>query len=272
MCSQFKVSRSGFYAWQRRAPSARSIHDTQLVEHIRRAHKDARGFYGSPRVTRQLRHCGICVSRGRVARLMRLARLQGHGNGLFRSRMPILKFFARVPNRIRDLDVRAPNRLWHGDVTYLKVAGAWRYFAVVMDRFSRRIVGWSLSSQRTAALTIDALQHAIRNRKPPPGIHFHSDRGIEYAALDFKAKLRQHGFIQSMNRPSSMNDNAHMESFFHSLKVEGLYKKTFACDQQLSEALVDYIQFYNQQRLHSSLDYLPPAAFERGHLTATCVH
>lgn len=272
MCERFKVSRSGFYAWQHRAPSARCIDDDLLIERIRQAHLAGRGFYGSPRVTWHLRRNGILVGRGRVARLMRRACMQGHGNGLFRSRTPLLKFFARVPNRIRELDVRAPNRLWHGDVTYLKVAGTWRYFAVVMDRFSRRIVGWSLSTQRTATLTIDALRHAIRNRKPTRGLHFHSDRGIEYAALDFKAKLRQHGFIQSMNRPASMNDNAHMESFFHSLKVEGLYKKTFACDQQLSEALVDYIQFYNQQRLHSSLDYLPPAAFERGHLTATCVH
>lgn len=272
MCERLNVSRSGFYAWQHRVPSPRSTTDSQLVEHIRLAHQAGRGFYGSPRVTRQLRLIGICVGRGRVARLMRLARLQGHGNGLFRSRLPMLKFFARVPNRIRDLDVRSPNQLWHGDVTYLKVAGVWRYFAVVMDRYSRRIVGWSLSTQRTAALTIDALQHAIRNRKPTRGLHFHSDRGIEYAALDFKSKLRQHGLIQSMNRPASMNDNAHMESFFHSLKVEGLYKKTFACDQQLSEALVDYIHFYNQQRLHSSLDYLPPAAYERAYLTATSVH
>tara|TARA_Y100000296_G_scaffold81183_1_gene107912 strand:- start:17 stop:835 length:819 start_codon:yes stop_codon:yes gene_type:complete len=272
MCERFKVSRSGFYAWQGRGPSARSIDDTRLGELIQHAHAAGRGFYGSPRVTWHLRRSGVLVGRGRVARLMRQAGLQGHGNGLFRSRLPLLKFFAKVPNRIRELDVRAQDRLWHGDVTYLKVAGAWRYFAVVMDRFSRRIVGWSLSTQRTATLTIDALRHAIRHRKPAQGLHFHSDRGIEYAALDFKAKLRQHGFIQSMNRPASMNDNAHMESFFHSLKVEGLYKKTFACDQQLSEALVDYIQFYNQQRLHSSIGYLPPAAFERGNLTPTGVH
>jgi putative transposase len=198
MCSRFKVSqvsRWGFYAWQQGAPSTRSNGGSLLVEHIRQAHKDARGFYGSPRLTRQLRLGGIPLGRGRLTRLMRLARPQGHGNGLFPCPLPLLKFFTRVPNRIRDLDARAPNRLWHVDVSYLKVAGVWRYFAVVMDRFSRRIVGWSLSTQRTAALTIDALQHAIRNRKPAPGIHFHSDRGIEYATLDFKAKLRQHGFI-----------------------------------------------------------------------------
>jgi len=272
MCQRMKVSRSGFYAWQQRGPSARSHDDAQLLAQIHRAHQASRGFYGSPRVTWLLRHQGWFVGRGRVARLMRLARLQGHGNGLFRRKQPLLRFFAKVPNQILDLQITEPNRIWHGDVTYLKVAGAWRYLAVVMDRYSRRIVGWSISTQRTAALTIDALRQAIRARKPRPGTYFHSDRGIEYAALDFKAKLRQHGFVQSMNRPSNMNDNAHMESFFHSLKVEGLFRQKFESDRQLSEAVIDYIQFYNQQRLHSSLGFVPPAAYERGSLTATSVH
>lgn len=272
MCQRFKVSRSGFYASAGRQPSAFAQQDAQLIEQVRQAHQAGQGYYGSPRVTKYLRHQGLEIGRGRVARLMRQARLQGHGNGLFRSKGPILRFFSAVPNQIRSLQLSHTDQLWVGDVTYLKVAGQWRYLAVVMDRFSRRILGWSLGTQRTAALTIDALQHAVRNRKPTPGLHFHSDRGIEYAALDFKAKLRQHGFIQSMNRPGSMNDNAHMESFFHSLKVEGLYKKKFDTDQQLREALLSYFQFYNQQRLHSALQYLPPAAYERSHLTQPCVH
>ena len=217
-------------------------------------------------------HQGVEVGRGRVARLMRHAKLKGHGNGLFRSRMPILKFFARVPNRIRDLDVRAPNRLWHGDVTYLKVAGQWRYLAVVMDRFSRRILGWSLGLRRTSSLTISALNQALKKRRPPPGVYFHSDRGVEYGSRTFRNKLKQHGFIQSMNRPGSMNDNAHMESFFHSLKVEGLYKKTFQTDQALSEALVGYVQFYNQKRLHSSLGYKAPAVYECAQTYQSSVH
>ncbi len=272
MCARMKVSRSGFYAWHHRGASARSMEDAVLTEHIHQAHQAGRGCYGSPRVTWQLRRNGIQVSRGRVARLMRQARLQGRANGMFWRKAPLLKFFAKVPNEILDIDVRGPNQLWHGDVTYLKVAGVWRYLAVVMDRYSRRIVGWSISSQRTAKLTVDALRHAIRNRKPGKGVYFHSDRGIEYAALDFKAKLRQHGFIQSMNRPANMNDNAHMESFFHSLKLEGLFQKKFDSDVQLKESVVDYIQFYNQQRLHSRLGYLPPAVFERTSLTQPSVH
>jgi putative transposase len=272
MCRRFKVSRSGFYASQGRPPSAFAQLDAQLIEQVRQAHQAGRGYYGSPRVTEHLRHQGLSIGRGRVARLMRQARLQGHGNGLFRSKGPMLRFFCAVPNQIRSLQLCRTNQVWVGDVTYLKVAGQWRYLAVVMDRFSRRLLGWSLGSQRTASLTIDALNHALRNRRPPRGVHFHSDRGIEYAALDFKDKLRQHGFVQSMNRPGSMNDNAHMESFFHSLKVEGLYKKKFDTDQQLSEALLSYFQFYNQQRLHSALRYLPPAAYERSYLTQPCVH
>lgn len=184
----------------------------------------------------------------------------------------MLRFFLAVPNQIRSLQLDRTNQVWVGDVTYLKVAGQWRYLAVVMDRFSRRILGWSLGAQRTAALTIDALNHAMRNRRPPRGVHFHSDRGIEYAATDFKDKLRQHGFVQSMNRPGSMNDNVHIESFFHSLKVEGLYKKKFDTDQHLREALLSYFQFYNQQRLHSALRYLPPPAYERTYLTQPSVH
>ena len=263
MCAKYAVSRSGFYAWRSRDVSAHAQRDAQLIEQVRRVHHDSRGYYGSPRVTHQLRHEGVMVGRSRVARLMRQARLKGHGNGLFRSRVGTRKFFCAVPNAIRSVGVASTNQVWIGDVTYLKVSGQWRYLATVMDRYSRRIIGWSLGSQRTAALTINALRHAIGNRKPAKGVYFHSDRGIEYAALEYKAALRQHGFIQSMNRPGSMNDNAHMESFFHSLKVEGLYKKTFDCDDTLQEALLSYIQFYNQQRLHSSLRYLPPAAFER---------
>jgi putative transposase len=272
MCKRFGVSRSGFYASRTRQPSTFAQDDKQLTEQIRQAHKAGQGYYGSPRVTQYLRHQGVAVGRGRVARLMRDARLQGHGNGLFRSKARKLRFFSAVPNEVRSLKLSHTDQLWVGDVTYLKVAGQWRYLAVVMDRFSRRIIGWNLGAQRTAELTIGALQHAVGNRKPPPGVHFHSDRGIEYAALEFKAKLRQYGFIQSMNRPGSMNDNAHMESFFHSLKVEGLYKKKFDTDQQLREALVGYFQFYNQQRLHSALQYLAPAAYERSYLTQSGVH
>jgi len=272
MCAHFGVSRSGFYARGARAPSQRASRDAQLQPLIAQAHQSSGGIYGSPRVTKQLKQEGHALGRGRVARLMRLAGLQGHGNHLFRRKGRTMDFFTAVPNQIRSLPVTALNQVWVGDVTYLKVAGQWRYLAVVMDRFSRRILGWSLGTRRNAELTIAALEHAMRKRKPGKGVYFHSDRGVEYGALAFKEKLRQHGFIQSMNRPGSMNDNAHIESFFHSLKLEGLYKQTFHSDRPLRSSLQSYLHFYNQQRLHSSLQYLPPASFECKYLTQLTVH
>lgn len=267
-----QVSRSGFYAWLARPQSTRSLQDQSLSALVLKAHQAGRQVYGSPRVMKQLRHWGVRIGRHRVARLMRQARLQGRSNHLFVRKAPYLKFFQQVPNRIRELSVTGINQVWHGDVTYLKVAGAWRYLAVIIDQFSRRVVGWSMANHRTSRLTIDALQHAIRNRRPPAGLHFHSDRGIEFSALEFKAKLRQHGIHQSMNRASHINDNAYIESFFHSLKIEGLFRMTFHADQHLRDEVLSYIQFYNQDRLHSSIGYLPPATFEKQHLTLARVH
>jgi putative transposase len=272
MCARFRVSRSGFYAWHARLPSARAQRDVQLLELVTQAHQAAHGRYGSPRVTKYLRQQGHTIGRTCVSRLMRNAGLQGRGNHLFRRKAPMLEFFSAVPNNIRSLQISKINQVWVGDVTYLRVAGQWRYLAVVMDRFSRRILGWSLGAQRTAELTIAALDNALRHRTPPPGTYFHSDRGIEYQAKRFKEKLRQNGFVQSMNRPGSMNDNAHMESFFHSLKVEGLYKQKFDTDSPLRNSLMSYFHFYNQHRLHSSLQYLPPAIYEHKGLTQPCVH
>ena len=141
-----------------------------------------------------------------------------------------------------------------------------------MDKFSRRIVGWSMSRQRDAALTTDAMGHALRNRKPETGLILHSDRSIDYAAWAFRQKLLRHGVVQSMNRPGQMNDKAHMESFFHSMNTEDLYGQTFGTDDPLRDTLLSYIQFYNQQRLHSSIGYRSPAAFERQQAAAHGVH
>jgi putative transposase len=272
MCVLYGVTRGGFYAWQRRQPSARTRQDARLTERIRKVHMQSRGYYGSPRVARQLRHEGEPVGRRRVARLMRGARLQGRSARRYhRSMVRQRAFFASVPNQQRALLVQAPNQVWVGDVTYLKVAGQWRYLAVVMDRHSRRILGWSLSTHRDAALTSDALRHSVRNRQPASGLVFHSDRGIEYAAFEYRNQLARLGIVQSMNRPGKMNDNAHMESFFHSLKAEDLHGRRFDHDEQLRLAIRSYIAFYNRQRLHSALHYLPPVAFER-RLPQPCVN
>jgi putative transposase len=267
MCAMYGVTRAGFYAWQLREPSARAQQDVQLLEQVRDAHERSRGFYGSPRVAGQLRLDGVAVGRRRVARLMRSAGLQGRSARLYRqSKVARRAFFASVPFRRDVTQAAQPNEVWVGDVTYLKVAGEWRYMAAVMDRHSRRIVGWSLSARRDAALTTQALRQSARNRAGAEGVTFHSDRGIEYAAMEFRDQLARLGMLQSMNRAGKMNDNAHMESFFHSMKTEELYGKTFHDDQQLRQTLSSYIAFYNQQRLHSSLRYLAPATFEKQHV------
>ena len=258
MCALYGVTRGGFYAWQGRQPSERTSQDARLTERIRQVHERSRGCYGSPRVVRQLRHEGERVGRRRVARLMRGARLQGRSARRYhRSMVGQRAFFASVPNQQRAQEVQRPNQVWVGDVTYLKVAGQWRYLAVVMDRHSRRILGWSLNARRDTALTRDALRHSVRNRQPAPGLAFHSDR----------ASLRA-----SMHRPGKMNDNAHMESFFHSMKAEDLHGRRFDHDEQLRQALCSYIAFYNHQRLHSALCYLPPVIFERQQGLQPCVN
>lgn len=273
MCGLHGVTRSGFYAWCKRQPSQRHQDDTTLTARVRQIHADSRGFYGSPRVAGQLRLDGQSVGRRRIARLMREAGLQGRSARVYRhSKVLQRAFYAGVPYLPESAKTRRPNQVWVGDVTYLRVAGQWRYMAAVMNKHSRKIVGWSLSARRDAALTRDALVRSAASRCVRPGVVFHSDRGIEFANFDFRKQLSELGMVQSMNRPGKMNDNAHMESFFHSMKCEELYGKKFDTEQQLRRTLSSYISFYNDRRLHSSLRYLPPTAYESRMLGASSVN
>lgn len=263
MCAVLGVTPAGFYASRARPVSRRWREDERLREQIDIVHQKSGRLYGSPRVTRQLRNNGVTASRRRVARLMRQQRIQGRSARTYRrSRVRQKAFFKRFPNTCRRVSLTTTDQVWVGDVTYIRVAGRWRYLAVVMDKYSRRVLGWSLSHHRNSALTRRALANALRRRKPLAGVIFHSDRGIEYAAHDLGRALADNGFLQSMNRPHHMNDNAHMESFFHSLKSERLYGLSFATDRELKRELSRYIAFYNRVRLHSSLGYRSPVAFE----------
>ena len=263
MCDLHGVTRGGYYAWCKRRPSRREQDDRVLAARVRQIHEDSRGFYGSPRVARQLRLDGQTVGRRRVARLMRQAGLQGRSARLYRhSKVLQRAFYAGVPYLPESATTQGQDQVRVGDVTYLKVAGQWRYMAAVMDKHTRRIIGWSLGLRRDAALTREALARSAWSRCVRPGVVFHSDRGIEFANFEFRKQLGDLGMVQSMNRPGRMNDNAHMESFFHSMKCEELYGKKFETEQQLRGTLESYIRFYNDRRLHSSLRYLPPAAYE----------
>ncbi|WP_319557347.1 IS3 family transposase [Thiomicrorhabdus sp.] len=265
LCNWLGVSTSGFYAWEKRALCERHKVDQRLLKRIVSIFKESKGRYGSPRVHQGLLAQGIRVGRKRVERLMREAGLKGRVVRVTR-RQPGLKRFKAKGQNLR-LDLPPPkqvNQVWVADITYLKIKGEWRYLATVMDLYSRRIVGWSLSAKRNTKLTCSALRYALKKRAYPKNIMFHTDRGIEYMADVFQAMLRQYCFKHSVNRAGYCTDNAHMESFFHSLKAELIRKSTFQNTKILRKQLATYInQFYNAVRLHSSLGYKSPIEYEQ---------
>lgn len=237
MCALYQVTRSGYYAWRRRGESARRRQDRILFDAIREVFDRSRRTYGSPRVHRALRGAGIRVSRRRVGRLMREAGLRARAAKLYRRIPGLHGFFTSIPNRQLDRLATTPDQVWVGDITYLKVGSTWRYLAVVMDRYSRRVLGWSLSATKDARLTLAAFNRAVFHRRPRPGVIFHSDRGVEYAAYAFRNRLAGLGFVQSMNRPREITDNAYMESFFHSMKSDAVHGVTFAHEAELAQRL-----------------------------------
>ncbi len=262
MCRVYGITRAGFYAWRNRGPSLRAQQNETQVQQIRQIHRASRGVYGSPRVYRQLQAQGVEVSENRVARLMRSTGIKARVATLRYTSPNLKKFFGSLPNRQHEHPAEAPDQVWVADITYLKVGSIYRYLAVVMDRCSRRIIGWALGKQRNVALTLRALNHAVAKRRPPPGLIFHTDRGIEYYANAFRKRLSKLKITQSMNRPGKVTDNAFMESFFHSMKADVIHGNTFREDNQLLSVLRSYIPFYNHSRMHSSLNYVSPAKYE----------
>jgi len=263
MCELYGVTRGGYYTWRKRPPSKREKEDRRLVKKIRHAHKASRETYGSPRVHAALKRLGETVGRRRVERLMKEHGIQACSERLYRRMTGLSRQFVMVKNEIRELEVAGVDQVWVGDVTYLKVSGQWRYLATVMDRYSRRLLGWALGKDRTTALSRRALQHALRVRQPERMPIFHSDRGVEYIATSYRRTLEKSGLTQSVNRPRRMNDNAHMESWNKTMKSDMYHREVFESDAVLRKAIRSYVDFYNRIRLHSSLGYQSPMEFEQ---------
>jgi putative transposase len=264
LCEVLGVSRAGYYAWSRRPVSAREQRDRELTGLIEQIHGESRGSYGWPRMHAELRHRGVHASRKRVARLMRQADL----SGLVRRRSG--RTTIRVPGVVpapdlvrRDFRPAAPNQLWVADLTEVSTWEGKLYLAVVIDCFSRRCVGWAMAEHMRAELVVEALEMAVWQRKPAPGLIHHSDRGGQYVALAFGQRCRQAGIEVSMGRRGCALDNAVAESFFASLKKELIRRRSWPTRRDAQSAIFSWIEgWYNRRRLHSALSYRSPANFE----------
>jgi putative transposase len=265
MCRVLGVSRSGFHAWQRRAPSTRALEDERLTKRIREIHQANRGVYGSPRVHAELvLGDGERIARKRVERLMRQAGITGmvaRKRGRTTIRVPGVRVCEDLVDRA--FLAAALDRLWVADITYLRTWEGWLYLVAVQDVFSRRIVGWSMADHMRTELVTDALQMALAQRRPAPGLIWHSDQGSQFVSLAFGQQARAAGIAQSMGSRGDCYDNAVAESFFATLKKELIHGRSWPSKNELRTEVFEYIEvFFNRRRRHSTLGFLSPAQFE----------
>lgn len=266
LCDVLEVSRSGFYASLNRKPSVRARENETLLEEIRVAHKKSRGTYGSPRIHHGLKKKRPSLGKNRIARLMREDEIVGRKRKKFCLTTDSNHDFPVAENLLdRRFEATAPNTVWVSDITYIRTGEGWLYLAMILDLFSRRIVGYAMSSSIDRTLVLAALDNALASRSLPKELLFHSDRGSQYASDDFQEKLRAHGITWSMSRRGNCWDNAVAESFFGTLKSET--EEEYETRLEARTSITDYIDnFYNLERMHSSLDYLSPIEYELKHL------
>lgn len=265
LCDVLGVSPAGYYAWQSRPESRRTAANRDLVDDIRRIHRDTRGRYGSPRIHVELKAQGRGASRGRIERLMRrhgiravMARPRRVRTTDSRHDLPI------APNLLdRNFIATAPSQIWLADITYIETDQGWLYLAAVMDLYSRRIVGWAMTDHLRADLPLAALRMAISAQRPRAGLIHHSDRGVQYASADYRKLMQSAGLRASMSRKGDCYDNAPMESFFHTLKTELVHHRHYATRPEATRDIFAYIEgFYNRTRRHSAIGYISPIEME----------
>jgi transposase InsO family protein len=259
-----QVSRSGYYLWKRRGPSAREQERAKLIPRVRSIHQETKATYGSRRMSQELNALGFDCGKHKAGTLMKLAGVAAKQRKKFKATTDSKHTFPVAPNLLnRRFSVTTPNCVWVGDITYIWTFEGWLYLAVVIDLYSRRVVGWSMSKCISRKLVIDALTMAIWRRKPSSGLVFHSDRGSQYCSHDFQKLLKNHGILSSMSRKGDCWDNAVAESFFGCLKVEQVFGVKYLSRSAARQDIVDYIEmFYNSRRRHSSLGYMNPREFE----------
>ncbi len=267
LCRHLAVSPSGYYDWQQRRehPGPRAVADQQLGRQITTIFANESQTYGSPRIQQELAKQGCCHGRNRIARLMRAQGLCGRQKARYRVRTTDSNHACPIaPNRLAtEPKATGPNQIWVQDITYIQTREGWLYVAAIMDLYSRKIIGWAMGHRLDTALVLQALTMALFQRQPPAQVLCHSDRGIQYAAADFRHALAQAGLLASMSRKGNCYDNAAMESFWSTLKWELVYRREFATRQQARTAIFDFIEcFYNTTRLHSALNYFSPVDFE----------
>jgi transposase InsO family protein len=273
MCRVLEVKRSSYYAWRRRAPSRRAQANQALVQRIHQIHRESDQTYGSPRIQLALQHEGERCGRKRIARLMHQERLVGVVRGKYQPQTTQRAAEALpAPNRLnQDFRATAPNQKWVSDFTYLRTAAGWLFLAVILDLFSRKVVGWAMSTQMDQALVQKAWEMAVQTRHPGPGLLHHSDQGRQYTAAEYQAALRAVQAQVSMSRVGNCYDNAVAESFFATLKSECQWSGR-ASPEQVRGRVFEYIEgWYNRKRLHSALGYHSPVEFERIQ-DMNCVH
>ncbi len=272
MCRVLSVSRSGYYNWRSRPESRRAVENRRLDAHIKAIYKKHKGRCGSPKITEILHDMGLSVSKNRVARRMKAAGLRSIVRRKFRVTTDSKHSHPVADNILqRDFSVSAPNTAWVSDITYIANRYGWMYLTVIIDLFSRKVVGWALSSSLSHEMVVTAFKRAIRSRRPGKGLVFHSDRGVQYACRGFRKELKKHGFIQSMSRKGNCWDNAVAESFFSIIKSELIHHERFNGPQDTLAAVFEYIEiYYNRKRKHSTLGYKTPEQFERSVKSAVC--